>query len=308
MDKTSKRRSFLKSVVAIPFITPIIAFRSSGTNRNDKRSKENIHALKVSLNAYSFNTPLTDGSMNIDDMLEFCAEKNFLAVDITAYYFPGYPRVPPDDYLYHVKRKAFSLGLEIGGTGVRNDFTEPDEVKRRESIELVKSWIVAAEKMGAPVIRIFSGNQNPVGQSRDQISTWMIKAIQECIAFGKAHGVVVAIQNHNDFLRTADDAIQIMKAINSEWFGLILDTGSYRIGDPYEEIAKSVSYAVNWQIKENVFVNGKEVEVDMDKLIGIIITSGYKGYIPIETLGEGDPKLKVSQLLDKVNKSLAKFN
>ena len=204
--------------------------------------------------------------------------------------------------------KAFSLGLEISGTGVRNDFTDPDPLKRRESIELVKNWIVAAEKIGAPVIRIFSGNQNPEGRSRNEILTWMVKDIQECIAFGKAHGVVVAIQNHNDFIKTAADTIQIMKAISSEWFGLILDTGSYRVGDVYKEIEKTAGYAVNWQIKETVFIDGKEVEVNMDKLISIIIASGYRGYIPLETLGEGDPKIKVPKMLDMINKSLARLS
>ncbi|MBA4056966.1 MAG: sugar phosphate isomerase/epimerase, partial [Marivirga sp.] len=197
------------------------------------------------------------------------------------------------------------LGLEISGTGVRNDFTEPDPAKRRESITLVKNWIEVAEKIGAPVIRIFSGSKNPEGHTKAQVLEWMIKDIQECIEYGKKHGVVVAIQNHNDFIMTADDAITFMNTIKDEWFGLILDTGSYRVGDPYKEIEKTAMYAVNWQIKEKVFIQGKEVDVDMDKLIRIIKTSGYKGYIPLETLGEGDPKIKISNLLEKINKSLA---
>jgi sugar phosphate isomerase/epimerase len=263
-------------------------------------------SLKVSLNAYSFNAPLTSGAMSISDMLQFCADKGFLAVDITAYYFPGYPVVPPDDFLYEVKRKAFRLGVEISGTGVRNDFTEPDAKKRQESVALVKRWIDAAEKIGAPVIRIFAGNQKPAGFSREQILAWMLKDIRECIEYGEKHGVIVAIQNHDDFIKTSADTIQILEAIQSEWFGLILDTGSYRIGDPYSEIEKTIKYAVNWQIKEKIFVEGKEVDVDMDKLIRIIKQSGYTGYIPLETLGEGDPKAKVSALLDKVRNSLMK--
>lgn len=308
IDKNSKRRRFLKTFLAIPLLTPagVLAEPMNANSQEKKTITNKKHTLKVSLNAYSFNAPLSNGSMTIDDMLEFCTEKGFLAVDITAYYFPGYPQVPADDYLYQVKRKAFSLGLEISGTGVRNDFTDPDAAKRRESVALVKNWIDAAEKSGAPVLRIFSGNQKPTGYSREQVLEWMLKDIRECIAYGKAHGVVVAIQNHNDFIKTADDTIQIMKAINSEWFGLILDIGSYRTGDPYDEIAKTAGYAVNWQIKEKVFINGKEVDVDLDKLIGIIKASGYKGYLPLETLGDGDPKIKVSAFLDKVNKSLAK--
>lgn len=302
VENHSKRRTFLKSFLAIPFITPSASSAIGITSAGRKA----LSTLKLSLNAFSFNEPLSSGKMTLDDMLGFCSEAGFLAVDITAYYFPGYPAVPDDEYLYHIKRKAFSLGLEISGTGVRNDFTEPDPIKRGESVLLVKKWIEAAEKIGAPVIRIFSGNQHPAAYSREQVLDWMLKDVQDCIAFGKAHGVVVAIQNHDDFIKTADDATQIIRAINSEWFGLILDTGSYRVGDPYKEIEKTAGYAVNWQIKEKVFINGKEVDVDMDKLIGVIHTAGYKGYIPLETLGEGDPKNKIIALLKKVNQSLAK--
>lgn len=305
-NNDANRRKFLKGVLVAPLLSPLAIFGAPIENKQTTSLPNDTPSLKVSLNAFSFNGPLSSGKMTIQDMLTFCADKGFLAVDITAYYFPGYPAVPSDDVLYNIKRKAFSLGLEISGTGVRNDFTEPDPVKRKQSVELVKNWINAAEKIGAPVIRIFSGNQHPAGYSREQILSWMIKDIQECIEYGRSHGVVVAIQNHNDFIKTADDAIQIMEAIKSEWFGLILDTGSYRIGDPYKEIEKTVRYAVNWQIKEKVFVDGKEVEVDIPRLINIIKSSGYRGYIPLETLGEGDPKEKIVALLEKVRQSLNK--
>ena len=298
------RRNFVKSMFATPLVFTGAMQANSSFGQPVQSTKPS--SLKVSLNAYSFNAPLTSGAMSINDMLSFCADKGFLAVDITAYYFPGYPVVPPDDFLYEVKRKAFRLGVEISGTGVRNDFTEPDANKRKESVLLVKRWIEAAEKMGAPVIRIFAGNQKPTGFSREQVLDWMLKDVRECIDYGKQHGVVVAIQNHDDFIKTANDTIQILEAIKSEWFGLILDTGSYRIGDPYSEIEKTIKYAVNWQIKEKIFVDGKETDVDMDKLIRIIKQSGYSGYIPLETLGEGDPKVKISALLDRVRNSLMK--
>ena len=258
----------------------------------------------MSLNAFSFNAPLSEKKMTLDELLETCAEIGFDGVDITAYYFPGYPNVPPDEYLYHIKRKAFRLGLDITGTGVRNDFTDPDKNKRAEHIALVKNWIDAAAKLGAPVIRIFAGTQNPKDYTREQIISWMLDDIRECLAYGKQKGVVVGIQNHNDFILTANHAIEFIEKVNSEWFGLILDTGSYRIHDPYEETAKTAKYAVNWQLKENVFINGVEKPADIQKLIDIIRASGYRGFVPIETLGPGDPKSKVTELYKKVREAI----
>jgi sugar phosphate isomerase/epimerase len=237
-------------------------------------------------------------------MLAFCAATGFDGVDITGYYFKGYPQVPADEYLFNIKRKAFSLGIEISGTGVRNDFTITDKSKREQEVTLVKNWIEVAAKIGAPVIRIFAGNQKNEGIPREQVTEWVLKDIQTCVEYGKQHGVIVGLQNHNDFIQTAEQVIRIIEAINSEWFGLILDTGSYRVLDPYEEIAKSVKYAVNWQIKEKIFIDGAEKETDMDKLIGIIKASGYKGYLPIETLGAGDPKIKITGLLAKLKKAM----
>jgi sugar phosphate isomerase/epimerase len=307
MNQNSKRRKFLNTLATLPLLTAgTIADSFAGRTQKAPQVINCKPLLKLALNAYSFNQQLISGSMSISDMLEFCASHGFLAADITAYYFPGYPKVPSDEYLYSIKRAAFQSGLEISGTGVRNDFTHSDAGKRRESVQLVKDWIVAAEKLGAQTIRIFSGTQNPAGYTRQQILEWMLEDIRECVAFGQAHGVVVAIQNHDDFIKTAADTIEIMEAIKSEWFGLMLDIGSFRTGDPYEEIAKTIKYAVTWQIKENVYSEGKEVKVDADKLVDIIMASGYKGYLPLETLGQGDPKVKIRALFNQFRQSLSK--
>lgn len=296
MNPKTARRDFVKSLLIAPTLTNIELVKIEEKSKNGK--------LKTSLNAYSFNEPLMAKSMNLDDLLDFCAAHNFDGVDLTGYYFPNYPQVPTDEYIYHIKRKAHLLGVSISGTGIRNDFTNPDPNKRKDDIQLIKNWIEVASKLGAPVIRIFAGVLNPKEYTWDQIAAWMVKDIQECVAYGQKHGVIVAIQNHNDFIKTADEAIKIIKMVNMEWFGLILDTGSYRIGDPYEQIARTILYAVNWQVKENIFVNGQEEKTDLKKLFNIIKASGYRGYIPIETLGKGDPNEKVPRFMAEVKNAL----
>jgi len=295
------RRKFLLSIIGASALAPTGILIAASA----KKFSVPDNGLKTSLNAFSFNALLTDGSMTISDMLDFCAAIGFEGVDITGYYFKDYPQVPPDEYLFEIKRKVFRLGLEISGTGVRNDFTIADKTRREQEVALVKNWIEVAAKIGAPVIRIFAGNQKNEGYTKDQITEWVLEDIRTCVEYGKVHGVIIGLQNHNDFIQTADQVIKMIEAINSEWLGLILDTGSYRILDPYEEITKSIKYTVNWQIKEKIFINGEEKDTDLDKLISIIKSSGYKGYLPIETLGEGDPKTKVMALLAKLKKAMA---
>jgi sugar phosphate isomerase/epimerase len=307
MKKSTPRRSFLKTVLASPALALTGGMLLNATESTAQTSavQRAGSKLRVSLNAYSFNEPLTKKTMTLDDLLDFCAENNFDAVDLTGYYFPGYPAVPEDDYIFHLKQKAHRLGLDISGTGIKNDFTNPDKGKRKDDIKLIKKWIECAAKLGAPVIRIFSGLNIPEGHNWDEVATWMVKDMKECADYGKQYGVIVAIQNHNDFIKTAEQAEKIIEQVNSDWFGLVLDIGSYRTGDPYKQIEQTAKYAVNWQLKELMFLDNREQKTDLQKVIGIIKASGYRGYVPIETLGAGDPKIKVPVFLAEVRKALA---
>src|SRR3954453_22259025 len=134
--------------------------------------------LRLALNSYSFNRPLMAHEMTLHDVIDYCAAQNIDGLDATGYYFPGYPKVPADDYLYNLKRKAYLNGVSISGTGVRNDFTLPDAAARKAQIELVKDWIVAGEKMGATFIRVFSGPSMPKDHTFDQVLKWMVPAFQ----------------------------------------------------------------------------------------------------------------------------------
>ena len=286
-------------------VTPLVAASYSPLFSNTKPVDPKFgHKFKISLNVYSFNTLLREGKIDLFDVLDFCAKYNFDAIDPTGYYFPGYPEVPTDEYINKFKRKAYLLGLDISGTGVRNDFSNPDAASRRADIEMIEQWIKATAKLGIPNVRIFSGQADFKRYSRDQVFEWMAKDIKQCCDYGKEYGVIIAIQNHNDFLKTADDVDRIFNMVDSEWLGLNLDIGSYRQKDPYREIKQNINFAVTWQIKENVWVDGKEVPTNFMKLLEIIKESGYRGYLPLETLGAGDPYQKVPRMLESVKKAI----
>src|SRR5665811_1700737 len=80
-----------------------------------KVARESGVKLKLGLNAYSFDRPLRDGSMTLADAVHFCAQHGVDALDPTGYYFPGYPKVPTDEYIYNLKRTAFVYGVAISG-------------------------------------------------------------------------------------------------------------------------------------------------------------------------------------------------
>jgi sugar phosphate isomerase/epimerase len=295
------RRNFAKTIgvtgigtLGLPLIT---GKQATPGNLSEASIPEN---LKISLNAFSFDKPLKAGTMSMSELLDYCSRIGFDGVDLTGYYFPGYPVVPSDDFIYEVKRKAFKLGLGISGTGVRNDFTWSDPVKRADEKKLVKEWIVVAAKLGAPIIRIFGGTLSKEAFTWDEKLKWIVDDINECAEFAKAYGVIIALQNHNDFIKTASDVEKVLKLVDKNWVGLLLDIGSYHTSDPYSDISRTAGYAVSWQLKEKVFINDTQVDTDYSKVIDIVRKCGYRGYLPLETLGEGDPATKVEALYKKV--------
>ncbi len=262
--------------------------------------------LKTSLNAYSFSKPLNDATkmrgagMSLFQLLEYCAEQNFDAVDPTGYFFPGYPKPPSDSFLSEFKVRAHSLGLDLSGTGVRNDLATSDQAARARDVQHIKEWVEVAARMGAPVLRVFSGKR-PEGIAWDQAAKWMADDLNQCVEHAAKHGVIIGIQNHADFLTTSDEVLKIVKMIDSPWFGVIVDTGFFPGPDPYDHIARVLPHAVNWQIKEKVDTKDGTQKTDMRRLLKLIRAANYRGYLPIETLSTSgqsyDPHSRIAELL-----------
>jgi sugar phosphate isomerase/epimerase len=288
------RRTFLKHATILPACAVAGAPAVAGPQ---PIARVGGPKLKLSLNAYSFNEHLQNHlqgrrpGMSLLELLEFCARHDFEAIDPTGYYFPGYPEVPEPSFLSEFKRRAFQLGLDISGTGIRTDFAVPDAEKRAAAVQFTKTWIEAAARMGAPVLRVFAG-AIPKGyeQRWDEAARWMCDALRECADHGAKHGVLIGVQNHADMLRNADDTLRVVEMVDSPWFGVVLDTGNMQVTDPYADIARVIPHAVNWQVKESPRGPNSPERLDVPRLIRLVREGGYRGYLPIETLAaEGKP-------------------
>jgi sugar phosphate isomerase/epimerase len=318
------RRQFLKSTAALATLASLgIASAGVGSTPGATTQPSAVAGrrarrvggpkFKTSLNVYSFQSAILGGrdgsapTMTLLDVLEFCARHNFDGIDPTGYYFPGYPNVPTDAYLAAFKKRAFELGVGISGTGIRNNFATADRAVRTRDIALAKAWVEVAAKMGAPVLRVFAGAEDK-GANRDDVYGWMSDALLECAEHGKKFGVVIGVQNHGDFLRTAEQTIHLLEKVNSEWVGLILDTGNFPT-DPYREIAATLPYAVNFQVKESPYGRNSTVRLDLKRFVQILRAGEYRGYLPIETLvADGvpyDARVVVPKFLAELESALA---
>lgn len=283
MDK--KRRNVIRSLALTPVLLATRDLLASPIIENLAPIR-----LQYSINAYSFNSMLRSGEMTFIDMMEFAADIGLDAVDLTAYYFPSYPEIPKDSELFRLKRKALELGLNISWTGIRNDFVNPDVDSRKTHSEMIRKWLTVSSSLGASIMRVFTGNHTYNGFTKNEVKEWLVDEYKTCASFGEEKGVIVALQNHNEFLFGSSEIIDILKRVDSVWFGLILDIGSLHAENPYDEIEKLAPYANYWFIKEYVYPNGNKTPVDMKKITTIIRNQGYRGYISFESLSDGDPK------------------
>ena len=316
MKSPNNRRQFLKRAALLPLGMTLgrVPVPEATAAKGPLPRRRQDAKIKLSLNAWSYNVPLykhingEEGGMSLFDLLDECARLDFDAVDPTGYFFPGYPEVPETVFINAFKRHAFQLGLDISGTGIRNDFATPDKAKRDADVALAKRWIEAAAEMGAPVLRVFAGPQ-PAGHTWDETAGWLSEALAQCAEHGEKHGVMVGVQNHGDMLKSADEVLKLLGMVPSDWLGTIVDTGFFLTPDPYADIARVIPHAVNWQVKE-LLSDRKGGKIDLVKLVGIIRASEYRGYVPIETLpipgqeDEYDAYARVPELLNALRTAL----
>jgi sugar phosphate isomerase/epimerase len=308
------RRGFIGQVSAAPLAAVLGAGIGGGHAAAQTPIKRAGGAkLKTSLNAYSFNKLLNDNlkgrgkGISLLELLDYCAEQDFDAIDPTGYFFPDYPKPPSDKYVNDFKRRAFTLGLDISGTGVRNNFAQADKEKRAGDVKHVKEWVEVAARLGAPVLRVFAGAESK-DHTWDEAAKWLVEDLKACVEHGQKYGVVIGIQNHWDYLKTSEQVLKIVKMVDSEWFGVIVDTGYFLTPDPYKDIAAVTPFAVNWQVKEKVDGQELKVPTDLKKIVRIARAGGYRGYLPIETLSgkaeDYDPKARAAALLKALREAL----
>jgi len=254
--------------------------------------------LKLSCCAYSYRQFLSgrNRTMTLDDFIETAVEIGLDGVELTAYYFPG--EVTPE-YLNHLKRKVFLLGLDISGTAVGNHFLHPPGTAREKNVAQIKQWVDYSAALGAPCIRVFGGNV-PKGVSLEQAQKWTIECIEECCAYAGKRGVTLALENHGGITASPRELLPIVRGVKSEWFGVNLDTGNFGTADPYADLAAMAPYAVTTHVKTEV--SGRPA--DFKRIIEILGNAGYRGYLSLEYEAREDPRTGVPKTIGALRELL----
>ena len=229
--------------------------------------------------------------------VDFCADNGCAGAELTSYYFP---KPVTDEYLAKVHRHAHLRGVAVSGSAIGNDFCHPAGTKRNEEIAQTKEWIRRASILGAPHIRVFAGNLH--GNTQAEAQKLTIEALEECAEVAGKYGVFLGLENHGGIVKKTEALLEIVKAVNSPWFGINLDTGNFYSDDPYRELEQCAPYAVNVQFKGAIHPGGEKTTVvaDYDRTFKILRAANYQGYVALEYELPEDPWTAVPAMLKKM--------
>ena len=182
-----------------------------------------------------------------------------------------------------------------------NNFSTADADKLKSSMNMVKEW---TEHMPGWAPR-------PCGSSpaawtraiRRKRPAPLRGGIEEACDHAAKFGVILALENHGGLTATIDQTLALVQAVKHEWFGVNLDTGNFHTADPYADLAKLAPYAVTVQIKTEIRRADKKLEdADLKRLIDILRTVGYRGYVALEYEAHEDPKTAIPRHVETLKK------
>ena len=302
MNKQTSRRDFLARATLVTTSSCMAVLGGQKATAAEPIKRRHGSKYKFTLAAYSYRGLLTGNQpeYTLKDFMDDCAKFGLEGTEPTSYYFP---QPVTNEYLCDLKARAFRLGLAISSTAVGNNFSRPMGSEREREIAQVKKWIDHAHTLGAPIVRIFSGNVNK-GQTPEEAHRLVVEAIEECCRHAAQKGVFLGLENHGGLTSTADGMLAIIRDVKSPWFGAWMDTGNFHGEDIYGELEKIAPYTLHVQVKVVTSSRGRGREsTDFRRLARILDGVGYRGWICLEYEEKEDPRIACPRYIEQLRKA-----
>lgn len=225
-----------------------------------------------------------------------------------------------NDYLQKLKRRAFLLGLDLCGFSTHQGFLSPDEAVRKKNIDHTIKCIELAYALGIPTIRVNTGTWGtskdfnelmknrgiePVlkGYTEEDGFKWVIDSFGQCLKTAEKCGVILGLENHWGLGRTPEGVLRIVKAIDSPWLQVTLDTGNF-FEDPYDKLEMLAPRTCLVQAK--TYYGGGTwytLDLDYDRIAALLRKHKYRGYVSLEFEGKDDPRTAIPKSLALLRKA-----
>lgn len=225
--------------------------------------------------------------------------------------------------LQKIKRRAFVNGLALMGFSTHQGFLSPDRDVRQKNVDLTIRQIELAYAMGIPTMRVNTGTwgtrkdfddlmkhrgmEEPVkGHTDEDGFKWVIESFEKTLKTAEKCGVTLGLENHWGLGRTPEGVLRVVDAIRSPWLQVTLDTGNF-LEDPYEKLAKLAPKTVLLQAK--TYHGGGlwyTLELDYDRIAGLMRKANYRGWVSLEFEGKDDPKKAIPKSLATLRKAFGR--
>lgn len=276
-----------------------------------------LRPIRLGVSTYSF-WQFREQRVEIEDCIEQAARLGFDGVEILQVQM----KEESNGYLQQLKRQAFSLGLDLMGFSTHQGFVSPDKAVRKQNIDKTLHSIELAYRLGIPTMRVNTGRWGTTksfdelmankgieprleGYTDEQGFTWVIDALERCLAKAEECGVVLGLENHWGLGRDAEGVLRIVNEIDSPWLRVTADTGNF-LERQYEQFEQIAPLACLVQAK-TYYGGGKwyTLDIDYQKIGAILKKNRYQGYVSLEFEGQEDPATAVPKSLELLRKSLA---
>jgi sugar phosphate isomerase/epimerase len=199
---------------------------------------------------------------------------------------------PTQEYLARLKQNMAKTGTK--GVMIMCDaeglLGHSDAAARRKAVENHYKWVDYAAELGCHSIRC---NMHPDKQPTtpaeiDAYIGYCADSFTRLCEYAKPRELNVIIENHGGVSSDPDVVVQLMKTVNLPNFGTLPDFGNFpKTTDRYEAVRKLMPYAKGVSFKCWDFgPDGAETTIDMDKMMKIVLDSGYHNWVGVEYEGE----------------------
>ena len=297
------RRQFLTATAAVAAAaTPALAI--------EPFQRTSPHFSGLSMTSYSLKPHMrwwwgkpTAGKLDMLGFLDYCAELGLDGAEPTSYFF----ETPVDwTYINRIKQRAHLLGLDITAGAMGNNFGHPpDSEIGRQQMQYFRTWLDHFADMGAPAVRVFASKAPPQDATDEQVIANVTANLQQALAYAEKRGVMLGLENH-DFVKNLDYLLTILKAIDSQWLGVIWDSANLApTADPYADLARIAPYAIVAQVKVMTRVNDKNTPADLARLVKILRDAHYRGYLVFEYEEPEDAYEEIPKYVQQLRKLIA---
>jgi sugar phosphate isomerase/epimerase len=276
------------------------------------------HPNHIAVSTYSFWQFRRKELRDLETCIDLAAEMGFDGVEFLHRQMEN----ESNDYLQRLKRRAFANGLALCGFSTHQGFLSPDPTVRQKNVDHTIHCIELSYQLGIPTMRVNTGTwgtsknfdelmknrgiEPPVkGYTDEDGFGWVIDGLNKCLKSAEKCGVVLGLENHWGLGRTPEGVLRVVNAIDSPWLQVTLDTGNF-LEDPYDKLEQLAPKAILVQAK-TYYGGGLWYTLDLDneRIAGILRKHRYRGYISLEFEGKEDPRTAVPKSLAMLRKAFA---